>query len=203
MLCIIIQEDILREGFILSEILRSREDIPQEYKWRLEDIFSNDDEWEKTFALAEKTVAESQKFIGQLDQNVDIFIDCLKWAENLGLYLEDLYTYAKMRRDEDNRIAKYQGLTDRAGMLSVQAGSALSFIVPEILAIPDDRLAQFRKDPRLEIYKHYLDNIIRQKEHILSLAEEKILAEASELAAAPSTIFSMANDADLNWLYSR
>lgn len=181
----------------MSEILRSREEIPQEYKWRLEDIFSNDDEWEKTFILAEKTVGEAQKFIGQLHQNVDTFIECLKWAENLGLYLENLYTYAKMRRDEDNRIAKYQGLTDRAGMLSVQAGSALSFIVPEILAIADERLAEFRKDPRLEIYKHYLDNIIRQKEHILSLAEEKILAEASELAEAPSTIFSMANDADL------
>jgi len=181
----------------LSEILRSREEIPQEDKWRLEDIFISDDEWEKTFALAEKTVAEAQKFAGKLNQSVDIFVDCLKWAESLGLYLENLYTYAKMRRDEDNRIPKYQGLTDRASMLSVQAGSALSFIVPEILAIPDDKLAQFRQDSRLEIYKHYLDNIIRQKAHILSLAEEKILAEAGELAAAPSTIFSMANDADL------
>ncbi|KUO64860.1 MAG: oligopeptidase PepB [Gracilibacter sp. BRH_c7a] len=181
----------------MSEILRSREEIPQEDKWRLEDIFISDDEWEKTFALAEKTVAEAQKFAGKLNQSVDIFVDCLKWAESLGLYLENLYTYAKMRRDEDNRIPKYQGLTDRASMLSVQAGSALSFIVPEILAIPDDKLAQFRQDSRLEIYKHYLDNIIRQKAHILSLAEEKILAEAGELAAAPSTIFSMANDADL------
>ena len=181
----------------MSETLRSREEISKEYKWSLEDIFRSDQEWEKTYQAAVKTVDEAEQYYGKLNQNVELFIRCLEWADKLSLYIEDLFTYAKMRRDEDNRNAKYQGMTDKAGMLSVQAGSALSFLVPEILTIPDETLIQFRKDPRMKIYDHYLDNIIRQKEHVLSLAEEKILAEASELALAPSNIFSMANDADL------
>ena len=117
----------------MSEKLKSREEIPEEYKWNLEDIFRSDEEWEKTFKEAEQTLSKAKEYIGRLGDNIDIFMGCLEWADKLGIYLEDLYTYAKMKRDEDNRIGKYQGMTDRAGMFLVQAGSALSFIVPEIL----------------------------------------------------------------------
>jgi len=181
----------------LAKTLRLREEIPQEDKWKLEDIFASDEEWEKLLKETEKHISLAERFNGNLAKSTDLFIECMKWADKLGLYLEDLFTYARMRRDENNKIALYQGMTDRASMLSVQAGSALSFIVPEILAIPADRFDQLRKDPRMDIYDHFLENILRQKEHVLSPAEEKLLAEASELAAAPSTIFSMANDADL------
>jgi len=184
-------------GIILAKALRSREEIPQEDKWRLEDIFATDEEWEKKFKETEKLITLAEKYRGNLDQSPDMFIEGMEWADKLSLNLEDLYTYAKMRRDENNKISLYQGMADRAGMLSVQAGSAMSFIVPEILAIPDERLNQLRRDPRMRLYDHFLDNIIRQKEHVLSPAEEKLLTEAGELAAAPGTIFSMANDADL------
>ena len=184
-------------GIHLPEVLRSREEIPQEHKWKLEDIFISDQAWEERFKETEKLLGLAEKYRGNLANSSDLFVECLEWADQLSLNIEDLYTYARMRRDEDNRIACYQGLTDRASMLSVQAGSALSFIVPEILAIPEDQFDDLRKDPKLDIYHHYLENILRQKEHVLSPAEEKLLAEAGELAAAPSTIFSMANDADL------
>ncbi len=181
----------------MSQVLRSREEILQEHKWNLEDIFASDEAWEECFKETEKLIVFSEKYRGNLAQSADIFAECLEWADNLSLNIEDLFTYARMRRDEDNRISRYQGMTDRASMLSVQAGSTLSFIVPEILAIPQDQFDDLRKDPKMDIYDHYLENILRQKEHVLSLAEEKLLAEAGELAAAPSTIFSMANDADL------
>ena len=181
----------------MAKILRKREEIPHEDKWRLEDIFPSDEEWEKRFKKTEQLISLAEKYKGNLAQSPAMFVEGMEWADKLSLNLEDLYTYAKMRRDENNKISLYQGMTDRASMLSVQAGSALSFIVPEILAIPEEKLAQMRRDPRLNLYDHFLDNILRQKEHVLSPEEEKLLAEASELAAAPSTIFSMANDADL------
>lgn len=181
----------------MTESLRTRENIPHGNKWSLEDIFASNEEWERLFKDTEIIIGFSEKYHGKLAESADIFLECLEWEDQLSLNIEELFTYARMRRDEDNRISLYQGMTDRANMLSVQAGSALSFIVPEILAIPTDKLEDLRKDQRLDSYAYYLENIIRQKEHVLSLAEEKILAEASELADAPSTIFSMANDADL------
>jgi len=181
----------------LSEVLRLREEIPQEDKWNLEDIFVTDQAWEDAYKETEKAIQRVGKYQGNLADGVDLFVECLEWADDLSLNIENLFTYARMRRDEDNRISLYQGMTDRASMLAVQAGSALSFIVPEILAIPQDQFDDLRKDPKLDVYDFYLENIVRQKAHVLSLAEEKLLAEAGELASAPSTIFSMANDADL------
>jgi oligoendopeptidase F len=182
---------------VLSEVLRSREEIPQEDKWNLEDIFSSDQAWEDRLKETEKLIGSAEKYRGKMAESAALFVECLEWADHLSLNIEDLFTYARMRRDEDNRISRYQSMTDRATMLSVQAGSALSFMVPEILAIPEDQFENIRKNPKTDVYDHYLENILRQKAHVLSLTEEKLLAEAGELAAAPSTIFSMANDADL------
>ncbi len=109
----------------MAKTLRTREEIPREDKWNLEDIFASDQEWEDRFKETEKLIGLAEKYKGKLAESAGLFIEGMEWADRLGLHLEDLYTYAKMRRDENNKIALYQGMTDRAGMLSVQAGSAL------------------------------------------------------------------------------
>lgn len=181
----------------MTEALRSREEIPEEYKWNLEDIFPSTVEWERVFKKTEEMIKQAEKYRGKMASSADMLAECLEWADELSLYLEELFSYARMKRDEDNRVTRYQAMTDRASTLAVKVVSALSFIIPELLAIPEDRLNDLRKSPRLAVFDHYLDNIIRRRDHVLSPAEEKILAEAGELADAPETIFSMANDADL------
>lgn len=180
--------------------LKSRSEIPDEYKWHLEDIFSSDQAWEEEFAKVERSLGQASQFQGKLGESADQLIACLEWMDGVGSDLEEIYTYARMRRDEDNREAHYQAMTDRAGALSVRLGSALAFVVPELLTIPEERLAEFRKtNPKLEIYDHALEDILRKRQHVLSTAEEKILAEAGEMAEAPSMIFGMANNADLKF----
>ena len=181
------------------EKLKARAEIPEASKWQLEDIFVDNDVWEKEFAQVEKLLREGDRFAGKVTESADSLIACLEWMDDLGLRLEEVYSYARMRRDEDNRESRHQAMTDRAGMLSVRAGSATAYIVPEILATPPQRLAQIRKDSRLDIYRQLLDEIVRKREHVLGPAEEKLLAEAGELAEAPSAIFGMANNADLKF----
>jgi oligoendopeptidase F len=181
----------------LAKVLRTREEIPQEYKWKLEDIFASDEEWEEKFQEAESLIGLVDNYQGRMAESPEKFKETMAWVDKLGLYLDNLYAYARMRRDENNKVATYQAMTDRAERLSVKVGSALSFLVPEILSIPTERLEELRQDPGLKIFDHFLENILRQKKHILSPEEEKLLAEAAELAAAPSTIFEMANNADL------
>lgn len=181
----------------MAKVLRTREEIPQEYKWKLEDIFASDEEWEQKFQEAESLIGLVDNYQGRMAESPEKFKETMAWVDKLGLYLDNLYAYARMRRDENNKVATYQAMTDRAERLSVKVGSALSFLVPEILSIPTERLEELRQDPGLKIFDHFLENILRQKKHILSPEEEKLLAEAAELAAAPSTIFEMANNADL------
>ena len=180
--------------------LKSRAETPEASKWHLEDIFSNNDQWEKEFSRVEKLLGEGQKFEGHLVDTPDTLIACFEWMDDLSLRIEEVYSYARMRRDEDNRNGTYQALTDRAGALAVKVGSAASFVVPELLAMPEGRLEEFRAtSEKMGLYNQALEDILRKKEHILSSVEEKLLAEVGELAEAPGAIFSMANNADLKF----
>ncbi|MBC2725888.1 oligoendopeptidase F [Desulfosporosinus sp.] len=180
--------------------LKSRAEISDAHKWHLEDIFSNNNQWEEEFVLVEKLLADGMKFQGHLADDADTLIACFEWMDDLSLRIAEVYAYARMRRDEDNRNANYQALTDRAGALAVKVSSAASFVVPELLAMPEGKLEEFRANSaKMELYNHALDDILRKKEHILSSAEERLLAEAGELAEAPGAIFSMANNADLKF----
>jgi oligoendopeptidase F len=180
--------------------LKSRTEIPEATKWHLEDIFSDNDQWEKEFAHVVKLLGDGKKFEGHLVDAPETLIACFEWMDDLSLQIEEVYTYARMRRDEDNRNATYQALTDRAGALAVKVSSAASFVVPELLAMPEGRLKEFRAtSKKMELYNHALEDILRKKEHILSSVEEKLLAEVRELGEAPGAIFSMANNADLKF----
>lgn len=179
--------------------LKSRANIPAAFKWRLEDIFPSNQVWEEDFAAIEKLIPEAEKFSGHLGEGSDTLYACLKWMDDLGLRLEEVYSYARMRRDEDNRESLFQGMTDRAGALAVKVGSATSFVVPELLALAPERFGELRRDSRLDLYKQAFDEILRKRAHVLSLAEEKLMAEIGELAEAPGTIFTMANNADLKF----
>lgn len=180
--------------------LKTRSEIPEQYKWHLEDIFPSDQAWEEEFLKAEKLLQRAESFQGHLGDSAEALLTCFDWMDEVGQSVGEIYTYARMRRDEDNRNAHYQALTDRAGALSVRVGSALAFIVPEILALPAGRLQEFREaNEKMALYDHALEDILRKREHVLSSQEEKLLAEMGEIAEGPSTIFGMANNADLKF----
>jgi oligoendopeptidase F len=180
--------------------LRLRSEVPEQYKWHLEDIFPDEKKWEDIFSKVEGLLGRAAEFKGHLGDSSDMLVTCFEWMDEIGQNIGEVYTYARMRRDEDNRESRYQAMTDRAGALSVRVGSALAFVVPELLALPEGRLQEFRKsNPKMELYNQALDDILRKREHVLSQEEEKLLAEFGEIAEAPSTIFGMANNADLKF----
>lgn len=182
-----------------TQKLRVRADIPAQFKWHLQDIFPNNEAWEAEFQALERKIPEGESYQGDLGESADALYACLSWMDEMGLRLERVYAYARMRRDEDNREALYQGMTDRAGALAVKVGSATAFVVPEILAMPEGKFTEIRQDPRMQIYAQAFEDILRKREHVLGPAEEKLMAEIGELAEAPSTIFTMANNADLKF----
>ncbi|MDT3415434.1 oligoendopeptidase F [Brevibacillus aydinogluensis] len=183
-----------------SKTLPKRSEIPAEYKWRLEDIYKSDADWEndvrKVKELAEQIAAKK----GTLSQGGQQLLDVLKLQDELLMTLDQVYVYARMRRDEDNTNSTYQALTDRATALSTQVYGAISYIQPEILAIPTEQLeAWINQVPGLDHYRILLDEITRFKPHTLSAEEEAILANVSEIASAPSKIYGMLNNADIKF----
>lgn len=179
---------------------RARKDIPVEFKWKLEDIYPTDADWEKDFNAVPKLVERIVALQGKLAESAAHLLQALNLQDHIGQIVEKVFTFARMRRDEDNTNANYQALTDRAIGLSTRVHSATSFVVPEILAIPADVLQRFQQEEHgLDLYRFALEDLMRQKPHILSAGEEAILAQAGELAQVPSNVFAMINNADIKF----
>jgi oligoendopeptidase F len=179
--------------------LPKRSELPNEYKWRLEDMFASDEVWEAEFNLIKELLTQVDQYRGNLGQSAETLLQCLQLQDSIYDKLGRVYAYARMRKDEDNTNSLYQELHGRTLTLDVQAASALAFMSPEILAIPGETLEQFMQLPELQVYKHALSDLLRQKPHVLPQAEEELLARFSEVAQAPAQIFSMLNDADIRF----
>lgn len=181
--------------------LPKRSEIDPKYKWKMEDLFASDSHWETQFTEVEKSLPDFTKMQGSLAKSSTHLLNCLKEYFNLSKKLDALYVYAFMRFHEDSTNSTYQSLSAKAETLLIQYSAASSFIVPEILSIPQNILDTFlqEKEKEFQVYAHFMDNILRQKEHTLSAEEESLLSQAGDLANAPQNIFTMINDADMKF----
>ncbi|MGG2989507.1 oligoendopeptidase F [Geobacillus stearothermophilus] len=177
-----------------------RSEIPVEETWRLEDIFPTDDAWEEEFKQVKAMIPKLGEYKGRLGESPEVLYEALQYQDDVSMRLGKLYTYAHMRYDQDTTNSFYQGLDARAKSLYSEASSAMAFIVPEILAIDEAVLRSFLEQYEpLRLYAHALDEITRQRPHVLSAEEEAILAQAAEVMQATSDTFSALNNADLTF----
>lgn len=180
--------------------LQSREEIPVERTWRLEDIFATDDIWEDERKAVTEELKKFSAFKGTLADSADQLYQLLTLEDAVSERIGKLYTYAHMRHDQDTTNSFYQALNAKALTLYTEAASEMSFIVPEILAIDKEKLDQFVKEkPELELYNKVLTDIVRQAEHVLSEQEEALLAQMSEVIDSSSQTFGALNNADLTF----
>lgn len=183
-----------------SKALPKREEIDSRYKWRLEDIYGNDEAWEADFEKVRKMSSEMAGFRGTLARSSGKLLEALRFCDGMLSLNDKLFIYARMRRDENNANHGYQALTDRAMALSTDVYASVSFMVPEIIAIDEKLLMGWLDtDAGLQLYRQYFAEILRQKQHILSEKEEELLALSAEVAHAPSDIFTMFNNADIKF----
>lgn len=182
----------------MAEKPKKRTEIPESDRWNLEKIYKNDDAWEKDFAAAAAQLEQIPAYQGKLTESGETLYRYLKTKETLELTLDDLFLYAKMKLDEDNRVNRYQGLRDRAMALMVKASEKAAFFEPEILAAGEEKIKELiaSYEP-LQPYTRMFEDMLRFAPHTLSLREEEILAMTGEMAESAQNAFTMFNEADL------
>ncbi len=180
--------------------IRERQEIPQEDKWAIEDLYPSDDAWEADLATLEADKSTLESYAGRLGESGQTLYDFLRFEENMGLKLGRLAGYCMRKSDEDTRDAHYQGMVGRFMGIYVAIGAATSFETPEVMAISDEELEGFYAQcPDLERYRRSLTDTRRRRAHALSAPEEKLLASAGEMSQAPSSIYGMFADADMSF----
>ncbi len=177
-----------------------RSDIEEKYKWDLTDIYKSDAQWEEDFKKAQEIIDRAEKYKDRLTDSPDTLFECLEDRSKLSMICKDLYQYAKLNQDLDNRVSKYQAMTDRAAMLSSKADAAYSFVEPELNSVDDSRLKELADGfPKKDIYDFYFENLIRARKHIRSQEVEELLAQSHDIARSPDAAFTMLDDADIKY----
>lgn len=180
--------------------VKTREKIEASYKWAIMEMFPTDQDLETTFKEVELLTGEIYDFAGKACESAATMLKVFQLRDQIWRKVSNLYTFTRMKKDEDNRESKYQGLFDRAVSANVKAESMMSYIAPEILSHDESKIMNYlEEESELEIYRFYLSELFRQKEHTLSNKEEKLLAMSGEMASGPRQIFTMLNNADIKF----
>lgn len=183
-----------------EKTLITREKQNPEDTWAIEDLYVSDEKWNSDVKSLELLMEEFVSFRGHLGERSTELKKMLKAYSTINELYEKIYVYANQKLHENTGNNKYQQLAGEAQALGTNLDSITSFVVPEILEIQNDRLEGFLdEDNELQIYRRFLSNILRQKNHTLSAQQEELLAKAGELGDAPSNIFSMFNNADIKF----
>ena len=183
-----------------SEAIRTRDQIPQEDTWALEDLYPSDESWEQALSALTARQSEAAAFAGKLGESGETLCAFLHLVEDVDGQSELLANYAMRKADQDTRNATYQAMVGKLMGVLTAVSAAFSFATPEIMAIPEEALEGFYKAaPGLERYRRYLNNERRRREHTLSAAEERLLAAAGEMANAPDTVFGAFLNADMRY----
>ncbi|VBB08681.1 oligopeptidase f [Lucifera butyrica] len=188
------------DGFTLSSQVPDRNEIPAKYQWHLNDIYASDEAWQADFDRLKSLLPGVVQYQGKLASGAQNLLKCLKARDEIGIISGKLFGFARMHKDENTANTKFQSMTGKTEALLAEAGAVTAFIEPEILAIPEAVLNQFRQqEAGLKEYGFYFDDLARQKKHVLSQPEEEILSRSAEVTQAPENIFNMLAHADLKF----
>lgn len=178
--------------------IRTRAQIPDNYKWDMTAIFPSNEAWEAEWGAVKAELEGLSALAGTLGEEESL-LSALKSMFGLSRRLELLFVYANCRRDEDNGDSTYQRLSDMAMQLYQSFMQAVAFIEPELLSLSEDYITAAMAREDFSDYRVYLKGVLRQRPHTLSRELETLMASTAEMQRAPDNIYSMMCDADMTF----
>ena len=175
-----------------------RNEIDDKYKWNLCDIVKDEKEWDSYYKIVEKKIKKIGEFSGKLNNKITI-LECLNLNSSISEAIERIYVFAKMKMDEDSEVSKYQALTDKAERILVDYSAESSYITPELIKLSNEQLNNFANDIDFKNHSCYFDSIIREKSHILSESEEKLLSNMHTFTDNFRAAFNMFDNVDVDF----
>ncbi len=183
----------------MAKQIPTRDQIDEQYTWNLADLYPSVDAWKQDLEKAVQLTEKAAGYQGKLN-NAENLLEYCTTEEQVSEILRRAGGYANCTRDVDTTNAASQALVAQVTSISVECSGKLAFSTPEIMALEEAELEQmYAQQPALERYRRSITDSRRMKAHVLSAAEERLLAAAGEMAAAPSNIYSMMGNADLTF----
>lgn len=182
------------------QTITSRNEIDPKYKWDLASMYADSAAWEADLAKVKALAEEMTGYAGRLGESGAVLLESLSKKDDMNRLLEKVFVYARMKRDEDNANEEAQAMTDKVMAAAAALGAKLAFFTPELIGLGEETIRRFlEEEPGLGVYRFYLECVLREKEHVLSDSEEALLARLSEVLGGADDIFTMLNNADMDF----
>jgi oligoendopeptidase F len=182
-----------------SSKIPTRSEIPESDKWDLSHLFADAGKWQEDFAWVQRAYQKLEEWKGRVGESAQTVADVLEFEKSLELKIERVYHFASLQLAEDSTNNEYLTRIGRVQNLLPKIGETAAFITPEILAIDDKQFEQFIVDPALADWRIKLHKIRRMKPHVLSVAEERLLALGSVALGGYDDTFSQLTDVDMKF----
>ena len=179
-------------------MVKKREAIAENYKWDLTTIFATDEAFELELADASTALEDARALAGTLIDSAENLLAVTETELALMQRVEKLYVYASMKNDQDTTVSLYQEYQAKVTALYAKFNEVFAFYEPEFMTLSQETFAQFVIDqPKLQTYGHFFEQLFDRKAHVLSSAEEALLAGASEIFGAGAETFEILDNADI------
>ena len=176
-----------------------RTSIEDKFKWNIDTMYQSHESIKDDIDKVNSIIEELKSYKGKISSSKENLYKVLSNSEKASRILQNLYVYTHMKQHEDTRNNENQARATKAEMLSTELSMATSYIVPEIIAMDENKLKEYLEDEKLSFYKKYVDEILRDKPHTLTEKEEEILAAVSDLSTVPENVYEMFSFADLKF----
>lgn len=178
--------------------LKTREQMDPQYTWDLTALYVDDAAHEQALEDIKLQLPQLEAFQGKLGQDAATLTNYLVLSGKIARQLSNAYVYSHLKHDQDAANSTYQALEAKARSLYAQFGQVTAFFAPEFASISQETIQLWLETHQpLSHYAHYLDNLLRQRPHVLDQVQELLLAQAAEVFSGPSNTFSTLNNADL------
>lgn len=176
-----------------------RTSIEDKFKWNIDTMYQSNESIKDDIDKVNSIIEELKSYKGKISSSKENLYKVLSNSEKASRILQNLYVYTHMKQHEDTRNNENQARATKAEMLSTELSMATSYIVPEIIAMDENKLKEYLEDEKLSFYKKYVDEILRDKPHTLTEKEEEMLAGVSDLSTVPENVYEMFSFADLKF----
>lgn len=180
--------------------LPTRAEVPTELTWDLTVLFESDAAWESAYQEASEQIPTLRKYQGTLQDGADALLAAIENILDAERQVENIYVYSHLKNDEDTGNSTYQAMQDRSGLLATQLGEAVAWFEPEVLELSDDTLRDYlAANEDLKLYEHLLEELVQNREHVLSADKEELLAGAGDVLSSSAQTFAVLNNADIQF----
>lgn len=174
--------------------------MEEKYNWKLEDIFKNVQEYEKTKTEIKSTLKEIEKYKNILCDSSDNLSNCYKLYEKALKQFEKVYSYGMLKYHLDMSNQEGIKLFKEVEALGTEFSVATSFITPEITYADENKIEEYLENSSdLQPFARDIRDILEKKQHILSKEEENLLANYSEIFSAPENTFDILTNAEFKF----